>query len=165
MTIHTEINPLGHRTAYLWEQVWERTSWLEIIGRYVIAKKNKKKQIESYIFPRYHQLDVTRKLQAAVNDLFKGELTDNDKLVYVNNVILGKLLESKVLIQQALNNSKEQQVELRQGRVGRFVLGDLIRVFQRQTYVVQAMEQAMSTKRLYNKCGDKALSIRNDTLL
>ena len=43
-----------------------------------------------------------------VNDLFKGELTDNDKLVYVNNVILGKLLESKVLIQQALNNSKEQ---------------------------------------------------------
>jgi type I restriction enzyme R subunit len=43
-----------------------------------------------------------------VNDLFKGELTDNDKLVYVNNVILGKLLESKILIQQALNNSKEQ---------------------------------------------------------
>ncbi|MFY7873913.1 MAG: type I restriction endonuclease subunit R, partial [Pirellula sp.] len=43
-----------------------------------------------------------------VNDLFKGELTDNDKLVYVNNVILGKLLESKILVQQALNNSKEQ---------------------------------------------------------
>ena len=60
------VKPLGHRTAYLWEQVWERTSWLEIIGRYVVAKKNKKKQIESFIFPRYHQLDVTRKLQAAV---------------------------------------------------------------------------------------------------
>lgn len=43
-----------------------------------------------------------------VNDLFKGELTDNDKLVYVNNVIFGKLLESKTLVQQALNNSKEQ---------------------------------------------------------
>ena len=43
-----------------------------------------------------------------VNDLFKGELTDNDKLVYVNNVILGKLLESEILVQQALNNSKEQ---------------------------------------------------------
>ena len=64
------VNPHGHRTAYLWEQVWERTSWLEIIGRYLVAKKNKKKQIESYIFPRYHQLDVTRKLQAAV--LAKG---------------------------------------------------------------------------------------------
>ena len=43
-----------------------------------------------------------------VNDLFKGELTDNAKLVYVNNVIMGKLLESQTLIQQATNNSKEQ---------------------------------------------------------
>jgi type I restriction enzyme R subunit len=39
------VNPLGgHRTDYLWEQVWA---------------------VES-IFPRYHQLDVTRKLQFAV---------------------------------------------------------------------------------------------------
>ncbi len=43
-----------------------------------------------------------------VNDLFKGELTDNDKLVYVNNVIKGKLLESEILMKQAASNSKEQ---------------------------------------------------------
>jgi type I restriction enzyme, R subunit len=43
-----------------------------------------------------------------VNDLFDGELTDDDKLVYVNNVIKGKLLESEVLVQQATNNTKEQ---------------------------------------------------------
>jgi type I restriction enzyme R subunit len=43
-----------------------------------------------------------------VNDLFKGELTDNDKLVYVNNVIKGKLLESPTLAKQAANNTKEQ---------------------------------------------------------
>lgn len=61
------VNPAGgHRTAYLWEQVWERTSWLEILGRYLIAQRNPKKQIEKIIFPRYHQLDVTRKLQVAV---------------------------------------------------------------------------------------------------
>ena len=60
-------NPAGgHRTAYLWEQVWARESWLEILGRYLIAQRDKKKQIEKIIFPRYHQLDVTRKLQAAV---------------------------------------------------------------------------------------------------
>ncbi|MHA3771428.1 type I restriction endonuclease subunit R [Verrucomicrobiota bacterium sgz303538] len=63
-------NPLnpngGHRTAYLWEQVWARESWLEILGRYFIAKRDKKKQIERLIFPRFHQLDVTRKLQSAV---------------------------------------------------------------------------------------------------
>jgi type I restriction enzyme R subunit len=56
----------GHRTAYLWEQVWARESWLEILGRYLIARRNKKKQIEAIIFPRYHQLDVTRKLQVAI---------------------------------------------------------------------------------------------------
>ncbi|MBE7461854.1 MAG: type I restriction endonuclease subunit R [Planctomycetes bacterium] len=56
----------GHRTAYLWESVWARESWLEILGRYLIAQRNKKKQIEQLIFPRYHQLDVTRKLQEAV---------------------------------------------------------------------------------------------------
>ena len=45
---------------------------------------------------------------AKVNDLFEGELTDDDKLVYVNNVIKGKLLESEVLAEQALNNTKAQ---------------------------------------------------------
>nr|WP_315426439.1 type I restriction endonuclease [uncultured Albidiferax sp.] len=61
------VNPAGgHRTAYLWQQVWARDSWLEILGRYLIAQRDKKKQIERVIFPRYHQLDVTRKLQAAV---------------------------------------------------------------------------------------------------
>ncbi len=59
-------NAAGHPTAYLWEQVWERESWLEILGRYLITQRNEKKQIASVIFPRYHQLDVTRKLQAAV---------------------------------------------------------------------------------------------------
>ncbi len=58
----------GHRTAYLWEQVWERESWLEILGRYLVAQKDKKKRIEKIIFPRFHQLDATRKLQAAVLD-------------------------------------------------------------------------------------------------
>ena len=56
----------GHRTAYLWEQVWAREGWLEILGRYLIAQRDTKKQITSIIFPRFHQLDVTRKLQAAV---------------------------------------------------------------------------------------------------
>jgi type I restriction enzyme R subunit len=61
------VNPQGgHRTAYLWEQVWARESWLEILGRYLIAQRDQKKQIAQIIFPRFHQLDVTRKLQSAV---------------------------------------------------------------------------------------------------
>jgi type I restriction enzyme R subunit len=45
---------------------------------------------------------------AKVNDLFEGDLTDDDQLIYVNNVIKGKLLESQELIVQAANNTKAQ---------------------------------------------------------
>ena len=60
------LNPDGYRTSYLWEQVWDRDGWLEILGRYMVAEKDEKKQIAKLIFPRYHQLDATRKLQQAV---------------------------------------------------------------------------------------------------
>ncbi|MEJ1164732.1 DEAD/DEAH box helicase family protein [Variovorax sp. CCNWLW186] len=59
-------NPKGHRTAYLWEQVWQSDSWLEILGRYLVTQRDSKKKITGVIFPRYHQLDATRKLLAAV---------------------------------------------------------------------------------------------------
>lgn len=58
--------PFGHPTAYLWEQVWQRDSWLELLGRYLVTQRDEKKNIRSIIFPRYHQLDATRKLEAAV---------------------------------------------------------------------------------------------------
>ncbi|MEZ0497511.1 type I restriction endonuclease subunit R [Sphingomonas sp. IW22] len=60
------LNEHGHRTAYLWEDIWERKSWLEIIGRYLVAQRDAKRAITGIIFPRYHQLDATRKLRAAV---------------------------------------------------------------------------------------------------
>ncbi|MGF7212397.1 type I restriction enzyme R subunit [Skermanella aerolata] len=59
-------NPHGHRTAYLWEEVWARDSWLEILGRYVVAKRDGRKRIGAIVFPRYHQLDATRRLIGAV---------------------------------------------------------------------------------------------------
>ncbi|HUW28603.1 MAG TPA: type I restriction endonuclease [Sulfuriferula sp.] len=59
-------NEHGHRTAYLWETVWARDSWLEILGRYLVAKRDTKKQIQKIIFPRFHQLDATRKLLSTV---------------------------------------------------------------------------------------------------
>lgn len=43
-----------------------------------------------------------------LNELFGSETTDQDQLVYVNGVIMGKMLESETLRKQAANNSKEQ---------------------------------------------------------
>ncbi|MES2299481.1 MAG: DEAD/DEAH box helicase family protein [Pseudomonadota bacterium] len=66
-------NPDGYATSYLWEEVLARESWLEILGRYLIGKRNDKKQLASVIFPRYHQLDATRKLVADVKNFGAGE--------------------------------------------------------------------------------------------
>ena len=59
-------NPDGFATAYLWEEVWARDSWLNILHRYLIGKRDDKKHLKSIIFPRYHQLDATRRLVADV---------------------------------------------------------------------------------------------------
>jgi len=61
---------LTYRSAYFWEDILETDSWTEIIGRYVHLQKEeytfdgKKYYKESMLFPRYHQLDVVRKLIA-----------------------------------------------------------------------------------------------------
>ncbi len=59
-------NPDGAPTAYLWERVWERDSWLEILGRYIVPVKDDANRLKGWIFPRFHQLDATRKIVAAV---------------------------------------------------------------------------------------------------
>ncbi|OAI61098.1 Type I site-specific restriction-modification system, R (restriction) subunit and related helicase [Ralstonia solanacearum] len=66
-------NPQGFATAYLWEEVWARESWLDILHRYLIGKRDDKKQLKSVIFPRYHQLDATRKLVADVLEQGPGQ--------------------------------------------------------------------------------------------
>ena len=67
------LNPDGQRTAYLWQEVWQRDSWLELIGRYIIPEKDKKRKTQKLIFPRYHQLDATRRLVAKVYDEGPGK--------------------------------------------------------------------------------------------
>jgi len=66
-------NGHGHRTAYLWEQVWQRDSWLDIIARYLVTKRDSKKQVSAILFPRYHQLDATRQLVQAVRKEGAGQ--------------------------------------------------------------------------------------------
>jgi type I restriction enzyme R subunit len=61
-------NPTGIATDYLWKEIWQRDSFLQILGRYLVPVKNDKKQLVGWIFPRYHQLTVTRKLVAAVTE-------------------------------------------------------------------------------------------------
>ena len=56
-------NPDGYPTAYLWEKVLQKDSALDIIQKFIHCKGNK-----VLIFPRFHQLDVVRKLIADVRN-------------------------------------------------------------------------------------------------
>jgi len=60
-------NPSGHRTAYLWEQVWQRDAWLDLLQRFVHVEPAPKgsKARPNVIFPRFHQWDAVRALTSA----------------------------------------------------------------------------------------------------
>ncbi|HEU0140069.1 MAG TPA: DEAD/DEAH box helicase family protein [Bryobacteraceae bacterium] len=74
-------HPGGHRTAYLWEEIWARDSWLDLIGRFLHLEKKEKtdpatgktRTVESLIFPRYHQIDAVRKIVADARDSGAGK--------------------------------------------------------------------------------------------
>ncbi|MET8437460.1 type I restriction endonuclease [Streptomyces sp900116325] len=56
-----------YSTSYLWEQVWERDNWLDLLQRFVHQQKHKTPgggTTKSTIFPRFHQWDVVKKLTA-----------------------------------------------------------------------------------------------------
>ena len=66
----------GYITSYLWEQVLQKDSLLDILQRYIhlsieestkkVNGKRVKQESRKIIFPRYHQLDVVSKLTADV---------------------------------------------------------------------------------------------------
>lgn len=61
-----------YRTSYLWKEVLQKDSLLDILQRFVQVQKDKKNGHEWIIFPRYHQLDVVRKLVADVKQRGSG---------------------------------------------------------------------------------------------
>jgi len=62
-----------YRTSYLWKEVLQRDSILDILHRFVQLTRDEKTGKEKLIFPRYHQLDVVRKLVADVYNNGSGK--------------------------------------------------------------------------------------------
>lgn len=61
-------NPNGYKTAYLWENILQKESWMEIIQSFVhlqtdeIEVEGKIYEKEKLIFPRFHQWDAVRSI-------------------------------------------------------------------------------------------------------
>ncbi|MBE6740845.1 MAG: type I restriction endonuclease subunit R [Ruminococcaceae bacterium] len=61
------VNPDGYATSYLWEEVLQKDSLMDIIHRFISYTKGK------LIFPRYHQYDVVKKVLADVKENGSGK--------------------------------------------------------------------------------------------
>ncbi|NOQ50701.1 MAG: DEAD/DEAH box helicase [Desulfuromonadaceae bacterium] len=77
------VNPHGFRTHYLWEDILQPDTLLDLLENYLHVQTNTKKvygksgkleekRSEALIFPRYHQFDVVRNLLAKVKNEGEG---------------------------------------------------------------------------------------------
>ena len=72
------MNPDGHKTAYLWEDILRPNNLMELMDNFIHEQETTEKVYDPEIggvkdvkgrvlvFPRYHQLDVIRQLKAAI---------------------------------------------------------------------------------------------------
>lgn len=72
-------NPNGYKTAYLWEYILQKDSWMEIIQRFVHLQIDEYEvdgrifKKEKIIFPRFHQLDAVRRISQDVLNKGAGQ--------------------------------------------------------------------------------------------
>lgn len=71
------VNPKGHKTAYLWEDILPRhvlTNIIEQFAKFTVEKDKKTgKERKALFFPRYHQLDVVRGILADAKQYGVGQ--------------------------------------------------------------------------------------------
>ena len=76
--IENPVNPKGHKTAYLWEDILHPDNLMALINDFIHEQETTEKVYDDktkmvkdekhsvLVFPRYHQLDVIRQLKAAI---------------------------------------------------------------------------------------------------
>ena len=76
--VENPINPDGHKTAYLWEDILQPGNLMELMDNFIHEQETTEKVYDPEIggvkdvkgrvlvFPRYHQLDVIRQLKGAI---------------------------------------------------------------------------------------------------
>ncbi len=73
------LNPGRHKTAYLWEEVWRRDNWLDLLARFVQVERPEtgsaaqRRANTKVIFPRFHQWDAVRRLEAHSREYGAGQ--------------------------------------------------------------------------------------------
>ena len=73
------LNEAGHMTAYLWERVWQRDAWLDLLARFVHVERPEqgapaeRRAKTRIVFPRFHQWDAVLSLEAHAREHGAGQ--------------------------------------------------------------------------------------------
>ena len=136
-------NPDGYATSYLWESAWQREAWLDILGRFVQRTAD-----GATIFPRYHQWDAVRKLEAHARTHGAGQnyLVQHSAGSGKSNSISWLAHRLSTLHDDANHKIFDKVVVITDRRVLDEQLRDTVQQFERVQGVVEAVVGKEGTK-------------------
>lgn len=143
------VNKEGYRTSYLWEYVWTKESFMDIIGKFlhlsveefefngVIKKK------ETIIFPRFHQMQVVRKItkDAKINGAGKNYLIQHSAGSGKSNSIAWLSYRLSSLHDDANNRIFDSVIVITDRKVLDSQLQNTIYQFEHKDGVVQKIDK------------------------
>lgn len=161
------VNPNGYATNYLWEEVLQRDSLLDLIHRFVSFVKEKEEVVKNgvsktitkakMIFPRYHQYDVVRKVLADVkqNGVGTNYLIQHSAGSGKSNSIAW-IAYRLASIHDAENNGLFDSIIVVTNRVVLdSQLQDTINGFEHQVGLVEAIDDKKNSRSLAEAINDK----------
>ena len=160
-------NPNGYDTSYLWEEVLQRDSMLDLIHRFISFVKEKEEVVkngvtktvtkEKMISPRYHQYDVVKKIMADVkaNGVGNNYLIQHSAGSGKSNSIAW-IAYRLASVHDAYNRGLFDSVIVVTNRVvldGQ--LQDTINSFEHQVGLVEAIDDKKNSRSLAEAINDK----------
>lgn len=160
-------NPDGYMTHYLWEEVLQRDSLLDLLHRFISYVKEKEEVVvkgvtktvtkEKMIFPRYHQYDVVKKVLSDVREHGVGRnyLIQHSAGSGKSNSIAW-IAYRLASLHDAENNGLFHSVIVVTNRVvldGQ--LQDTINSFEHQVGLVEAIDDKKNSRSLAEAINDK----------
>ena len=160
-------NPNGYATSYLWEEVLQRDSLLDLIHRFISIVKEKEEMVkngvsrmvtkEKMIFPRYHQYDVVRKLMVDVrqNGAGKNYLIQHSAGSGKSNSIAWTAYRLASVHDADGNGLFDSVIVVTNRVVLDSQLQDTINSFEHQVGLVEAIDDKKNSRSLAEAINDK----------
>ena len=143
------VNKEGYRTSYLWEYVWTKDSFMDITGKFLhlsveeFEMNGVKKKKETIIFPRFHQMQVVRKVttDARTNGAGKNYLIQHSAGSGKSNSIAWLSYRLSSLHDEANNRIFDSVIVITDRKVLDSQLQNTIYQFEHKDGVVQKIDK------------------------